>query len=815
MFESRTPLLRQRSGGDVSERRRAPSDFSDWGEAFAPSICSESRLRPGPEALPVPVVSPGAQASCCMSYLSQVPAIVVLVLMTAVNSVTYGLLVFKAPGLESVEVTRGITIWLVATFAGQVAITTFSSLPRALCAPTIEMLPLLHPIFTGFADELMDGEVFHTCLATCFLSTLSLGVLLFLSGYLGFSRYLRAFPLVVLKGALFGVAIFLMKSAVETSLPSGLDTLWEMPLHWSVAVGLGTLLFMIDQVLHSPIAVACYLVAIALAPTVIHFAGWATFETQRSSDFLFQAQQTSPWYEQILDMHPLMLSHANWRAALAQAPAISGLWLTHILCTLMDLKAIELLTQTEIDLDTELIAMGFGNILSSLSGASWPVYILCSMNVTCYKLGGRTRSVGLSMLVALVPLLFTITDAVPCLPRALPGCVAWWLGVSFMKETMLDIIRQHSHFVDVAIVASMSVVTVVAGLLQGLLFGFLLAVMAFLLQYTGSAAVVRALSDAHYFRSNMQRSLAQHVALERLGHRIAVIHVDGYLMFGSSPQLVDAVRPLLSDDGPDWVVLNFRGVRGLDYSAVLDLVTLGRRAAAGGRRIVLCELRGNVPKALARTGVKLQELMLEDAPRGPFGLCCTEHYNAALKCCEDAVLASAEIIPKSISLNVMESQDDAVMTMLAQAFGDYIDDEPAGTRESGLRELRRSFELQEHRSGTVLWKAGEPATKCFGVVSGHLHALADQVRAGEDTWLIEVVRMGAFVGYSGTFSDLGYGSTCLVPDDCEKCVGLSLSLDSFTKLTEQRPRLGLAVLRGFVRRSAYEFRDLSRIAAHT
>ena len=60
----------------------------------------------------------------------------------------------------------------------------------------------------------------------------------------------------------------------------------------------------------------------------------------------------------------------------------------------MDLKAVELLTEREFSLDKELRSIGFSNLLSALLGGGWPCYILCSLNVTCYRLGGRSKFVG-------------------------------------------------------------------------------------------------------------------------------------------------------------------------------------------------------------------------------------------------------------------------------------------------------------------------------------------------------------------------------------------------------------------------------------
>lgn len=428
-------------------------------------------------------------------------------------------------------------------------------------------------------------------------------------------------------------------------------------------------------------------------------------------------------------------------------PAVMGLWLTHVLCTLMDLKAIEILTQQEIDLDEELRAVGVGNVASALCGACWPTYMVCSQNVTAYKLGGRTRIVGILVLASTLPAMAFAQALVPTLPRALPGCVAWWLGLLFIKETMVDVFLQHTHVLDIAIVASMAVLITSIGFLEGLFVGLLLAMTTFTLQYSGAPAVVRAASDAQFFRSNVARPLEQHVALERLGHRIAVVHAEGYLMFGSSPQLVDAVRPLVGPGGPDWVVLTLRGVRGIDYSAVLDLVSLGRMAARNGKRVVLTELHGTLPAALARAGVQTPRAFATEEPGAvaaagemPLGLCLSEHYHQALKGCEDALLASLGVRLERFPSD--EPQAAATLVMLRRVFGDLLDED-----EEALRTLASYGEEVEHPPGAVLWEAGRPATFFVGVVRGRLHILQPTAIDADEPRLAEVAVSGGFVGF--------------------------------------------------------------------
>lgn len=124
------------------------------------------------------------------------------------------------------------------------------------------------------------------------------------------------------------------------------------------------------------------------------------------------------------------------------------------------------------------------------------------------------------------------------------------------------------------------------------------------------------------------------------------------------------------------------------------------------------------------------------------------------------------------------------------------------------------FEEVDFAPGTTLWKAGQPADFCVGVVTGELHAYTPpgQTSDGEALRLSELVQPGVFVGFAGTLNQLTYVATVVVPPT-EWCTCLVLRWSAFRTLETERPRLATAVLRYFLRRMAYEWRYYSRLAA--
>ncbi|CAE7232838.1 unnamed protein product, partial [Symbiodinium necroappetens] len=499
---------------------------------------------------------------------------------------------------------------------------------------------------------------------------------------------------------------------------------------------------------------------------------------------------------------------------------------------LMDLKAVELLTEREFSLDKELRGIGFSNLLSALLGGGWPCYILCSLNVTCYRLGGRSKFVGTCLSLGAILCLFVASKLLYRLPRVLPGSLFMWLGLVFVKETIVDICSKHTHKSDVFIVGVMALVVKFYGFNNALLVGTLLAMSFFTIRYSGSQVGVRTSGDARFYRAICTRDFAEHSALEELGHLIEVVHISGFLMFASTPAFTDAVRELLADsaDGPEWILLNCQNLQGLDYSAALELATLGRKAAESQKRLVITELSSCVQEVLQQARVELKELP------GPgssvaYGLFYQSHYQSALQRCENGVLSRLGQRLPSKSQPLLGSEQAFMREVLKRYFGDFLPKD--GSQDKVLDRAMGLFEKKVLEPGAVLWNAGEECTQCACVLEGTLHAYAHPSRKrtkpsspqrkvlgdlGKDR-LVCIAGPGDFIGFLAFVNTFPYEHTALVPstqgedsEEPESTSILVLQKSKYEELLLTDPPLGQALVRGFLRQISYEWRELSRLS---
>ena len=276
------------------------------------------------------------------SILQEIPAVGVVFLMSAINAVSYGTLLFAAVDEPAAKasghsyptmVPNGTSVWLLSQLGAQLGTLLFSDMRNGICCPMLEMIPILHALHLTISKKMTHRsppEVQATCLASCFLCTASIGLLLLLGTRLGLAKYLRAVPLIVLKGALFGVAIFLISSCLHVSagLAIPLVETWH---HWMPAVLLGLLLFALDEAVHSPVAIALSLLAIGIAPSALDALGICTIAELQQDTWVFQSAaadsvaDSAAWYSQMLDLYSSCWQYIHWPVLLEMMPTMLGI----------------------------------------------------------------------------------------------------------------------------------------------------------------------------------------------------------------------------------------------------------------------------------------------------------------------------------------------------------------------------------------------------------------------------------------------------------------------------------------------------------
>jgi SulP family sulfate permease len=96
-------------------------------------------------------------------------------------------------------------------------------------------------------------------------------------------------------------------------------------------------------------------------------------------------------------------------------------------------------------------------------------------------------------------------------------------------------------------------------------------------------------------RSTLHRPYRQQKFLDEIGHHIHILSLAGYLFFGTIHHLDSHIREILNlADQPKFrfLILDFRLITGVDYSAAEAFLKLKRLAMSLKVHIILCGLEG-------------------------------------------------------------------------------------------------------------------------------------------------------------------------------------------------------------------------------
>lgn len=299
------------------------------------------------------------------------------------------------------------------------------------------------------------------------------------------------------------------------------------------------------------------------------------------------------------------LSAIDWRAVLGGLVLAPIVIVATAASAIMNVSAIELRTDGDVDLDRELAAIGTGNVVAGLAGGT-PGFPSVSGTVMAAKLGGAGPATGIIKgLCAFAGLAFA-PRLIEAVPAPLLGALLAWLGVGLLVEWVVRPVRTMGR-AEYAIILVILAVSIVAGFPAGILTGLVAAVGQFALEYS-RVGTTRYVADARDYHAELMPP-GQRDLLKRHGSAIVIVKVAGYVFFGTGDSLVREVVERVAAPGPDpvrFAIIDFRRVSGIDSSAAMSFLRLRRIARHRGFVIVLAGQSAAIRERLAAGGLDLE-----------------------------------------------------------------------------------------------------------------------------------------------------------------------------------------------------------------
>jgi SulP family sulfate permease len=282
-------------------------------------------------------------------------------------------------------------------------------------------------------------------------------------------------------------------------------------------------------------------------------------------------------------------------------------------------------------------------------------------------------------------------------------------------------------------------------------------VVLFAVNY-GRTELVREVAFGETYHSNVDRPPAERAMLRKLGDRVQILRVHGFVFFGSANGLLERIRRRVQAAPLRFLVIDLRRVTGVDSSAVVAFVKVMHLAEAAGFELVLTGVSESVRRQLERGGMVASEVVRfePDLDRG-------------LQRCEEGLL-----------------REEADTTPAADG-GDGRD----GGWTAGMPPgLERYTERESLSDGAVLIRQGESPDDVYVLESGRLRV---EMQTPDGTRIrVRSINPGVVVGEVAMYS--GDPRTADVVAEGPTVV-LRLDRDSIDRLEAQDPELATALHR--------------------
>ncbi|MBL4572765.1 MAG: SLC26A/SulP transporter family protein, partial [Gammaproteobacteria bacterium] len=413
------------------------------------------------------------------------------------------------------------------------------------------------------------------------------------------------------------------------------------------------------------------------------------------------------------------LQEVKWIAIWEQ---LGGIVVVALLCSMMlllDVSGIELLAKQDLDPDHELEVMGYTNVVNGMLGG-FPGVHDASDTALVDRLGGKDRLMGIVNSLLVAAAILAGTEFMELVPTFLLGGLLIYVGLEFLIDWLWKA-RDELPLSDYVVVILILVVIIFSDILQGVTFGFFVAIILFVVNYS-KLSVIKIETNGSDHASNVERDLETRELLNKEGHRILIMVLQGFIFFGTADKLVTAIRNRIMElEGSkfDFLVLDFHHVSQLDTSAIVTFSKLAQLSDRIGFHILISSADEKSIKQLVKHGF----FTFGDQPL-------ERHYkgqlDTAVDWCERRILQELNLNDEEKTLELHD-----VLGRIAY-------------EESDVKLLADFFDVENRKAGEYLFKEGDSGESLYFVGSGTVVVVLKIPRQEER--ILRKYKAGAILG---------------------------------------------------------------------
>ncbi len=478
----------------------------------------------------------------------------------------------------------------------------------------VENVPFYHAIAGICTEELGYGvEALSNLLLILAFTTILVGISFYVLGALELGRVIYFIPKHVLVGLIGGIGFFILQISIEVVINqdfafsiSGFKALFQnFHLFVYVLVFESTLRLMIYLTTDKKTGAAKFPllapVFYCLIPPIVFLWLWflgISFSEAQDEGYFFpptggttsngsgsqELTFTATIYDMFTDPHlldpwrVLRLDHLSLKVLIKSVPTMVGMTLFSLIHVPIYVPALNLSTGQDADINNELLAHGWSNLICGLLGGLQN-YMGYSNSVAYARAGGKGKMS--SMAIALCTALFFFIGPAVCMyiPRCMAGVILLHLGLDLIQESLIDAFHDFDRLEYFGI-CFVTLVISIYGIEKGLLAGVLTALSVFIAQSVHVQDPINGYSSAEMLRSSKwNRSAEAKAILDDTSNgcsRILILQLQGHLFFGNLSTLTDSICNIILEHekrhGKVWIlILDFTLVLGIDGSAAMGI----------------------------------------------------------------------------------------------------------------------------------------------------------------------------------------------------------------------------------------------------
>ena len=289
----------------------------------------------------------------------------------------------------------------------------------------------------------------------------------------------------------------------------------------------------------------------------------------------------------------------DWNTSVELLPMALVIALVSFMEAMSSCKIIAIKTRTGWDENQELVGQGLAKIAASLNH-TMPVSGSFSRSALNLAAGARTGLSSIFTALAVLLTLLVLTPLLHHLPKPTLAAVIILAVFSLLNFRVFHDAWSASRQDGIAAATTFVATLLFAPNIQyGMLIGIILALALFLFRTMKPRIVLLGL-DEHGELQNADR-----FSLPRFHRKVAAIRFDGRLYFANVSYFEENILYLISND-PDisYVLVDARGINGLDASGVAMLRNLVTRLKESGITLVFYNIKLPVLEVMQRTGLQ-------------------------------------------------------------------------------------------------------------------------------------------------------------------------------------------------------------------